>query len=83
LTKKKKKPKPYNGKKKTCSTNGAGLTVCLHEEDCKLKLIHIYHLPQIQVEVYQGPCYGLYMLNPGSGTIRRCGPVGIGVDLLE
>ena len=23
----------------------------------------------------------LYMLGPGSGTIRRCGPVGIGVSL--
>lgn len=28
-------------------------------------------------------CYGLYMLNSGSGTIRRCGPVGVGVALLE
>ena len=24
---------------------------------------------------------GLYMLCPGSGTIRRCGPVGVGVSL--
>jgi hypothetical protein len=29
------------------------------------------------------PCYGLYMLSPGSGTIRRYGPVGAGVALLE
>ena len=21
-------------------------------------------------------CHGLYMLSPGNGTIRRCGPVG-------
>jgi hypothetical protein len=28
-------------------------------------------------------CHGLNMLGPGSGTIRRCGPVGVGVDLLE
>ena len=28
-------------------------------------------------------CDGLYMLSPGSGTIRRCGPVGVGVVLLE
>ena len=28
-------------------------------------------------------CDGLYMFGPGSGTIRRCGPVGVGVDLLE
>ena len=28
-------------------------------------------------------CDGLYMLGPGSGTIRRCGPVGVGVALLE
>ena len=25
--------------------------------------------------------YDLYMLGPGSGTIRRCGPVGVGVAL--
>jgi len=29
-------------------------------------------------------CYdGLYMLGPGSGTIRGCGPVGVDVALLE
>jgi hypothetical protein len=28
-------------------------------------------------------CDGLYMLGPGSGTIRRYGPVGVGVVLLE
>jgi hypothetical protein len=26
--------------------------------------------------------YGLYMLGPGSGTIRRCGPVGVDMTLL-
>ena len=26
-------------------------------------------------------CYGLNMLRPGSGTIKRCGPVGVGVSL--
>jgi hypothetical protein len=25
--------------------------------------------------------YSLNMLDPGSGTIRRCGPVGVGVSL--
>jgi hypothetical protein len=30
------------------------------------------------------PCrHGLYMLDPGSGIIRKCGPVGVGVALLE
>ena len=28
-------------------------------------------------------CDGLYILGPGSGPIRRCGLVGIGVALLE
>ena len=28
-------------------------------------------------------CDGLYILGPGSGTISRYGPVGIGVVLLE
>jgi hypothetical protein len=26
-------------------------------------------------------CDGLYMLCPGSGTIRRCGLVGVGVSM--
>ena len=26
-------------------------------------------------------CDGLYMLGPGSGTIRRCGLLGVGVSL--
>jgi hypothetical protein len=26
-------------------------------------------------------CHGLNMLGPASGTIRRCGPVGVGVSL--
>ena len=26
-------------------------------------------------------CDGLYMLSPGSGTIRRCGLVGVGVSM--
>jgi hypothetical protein len=28
-----------------------------------------------------GFCDGLYMLSPRSGTIRGCGPVGVGVSL--
>lgn len=28
-----------------------------------------------------GECGGLYMLSPRSGTIRRCGPFGVGVTL--
>ena len=28
-------------------------------------------------------CHGLYMLGPGSGTIKRCGLVGGGMALLE
>jgi hypothetical protein len=31
-----KKPKPYNGKKKASSTNGAGLTGYQHVEECKI-----------------------------------------------
>jgi hypothetical protein len=30
-----------------------------------------------------GFCGDLYMLGPGSGTIRRCGPVRVGVSLWE
>jgi hypothetical protein len=29
----------------------------------------------------QCDCDGLYMLGPGSGAIRRCGLVGVGVSL--
>jgi hypothetical protein len=28
-------------------------------------------------------CAGLFMLDSGSGTVRRCGPVGVGVALLD
>ena len=35
------------------------------------------------VHIHYDICYGLYMLGPGSGTIKRCGPVGVGVALLE
>jgi hypothetical protein len=28
-------------------------------------------------------CDGLYMLSPETGNIRGCGPVGVGVALLE
>jgi hypothetical protein len=38
------KPKPYNGKMKASSTNGACLTRYLHVEECKY--IHIYHPAQ-------------------------------------
>ena len=31
----------------------------------------------------EGWCDGLYILGPGSGTIWRCGLVGIGVTWLE
>ena len=37
-----KKTKPYNGKKKAFSTNGADQTGGLHVKECKL--IHIYYL---------------------------------------
>ena len=30
-----------------------------------------------------GHCDGLYMLSPGSGTIRRCSPVQVGVAFSE
>ena len=39
-----KKPKPYNGKGRASSTNGTGLTECLHVEECSK--IYIYHLAQ-------------------------------------
>ena len=32
---------------------------------------------------HHGLCGGLNMLGPGSGTIKRCGLVGVGVTLLE
>jgi hypothetical protein len=38
-------------------------------------------LNQLTANVWM--CDGLYMLGPGSGTIRSCGPVGGGVGLLE
>jgi len=31
----------------------------------------------------KGECDGLYVFGPGSGAVGRCGPVGVGVALLE
>jgi hypothetical protein len=37
-----------------------------------------------QVQSWRYTWYGgLNMLGPGSGNIRRCGPTGVGVSLLE
>ena len=48
-------------------------------------------LPQVRMRVpdprdpvptlHMATCYSLNMLGPGSGTIRRCGLVGVGVSL--
>jgi hypothetical protein len=32
-------------------------------------------------ETREAGCHGVYVLGAGSGTIRRCGPVGVGVAL--
>jgi hypothetical protein len=39
--------------------------------------------PHLIEEQYLKHCDGLYTLGPGSGTIWRCGLVGIGVTWLE
>jgi hypothetical protein len=48
--------------------------------------IHISFTPILTfnanfIFIIQGHCDGLYMLGPGSGTIRKCGPVEEGVSL--
>jgi hypothetical protein len=40
-------------------------------------------LPLLQQDIWNTHCDGLYILGPGSGTIWRCGLVGIGVTWLE
>ena len=47
--------------------------VCVHECACVCTCVC----------VYEGVCDGLYMLGPGSGTIRGCGPLGLSVALWE
>ena len=32
-------------------------------------------------ETREAGCHGVYVLGAGSGTMRRCGPVGVGVAL--
>jgi hypothetical protein len=57
----------------------------LNKADESLSVASIDNL--VQIEFAYGyackelSCYGLYMLSPGSGTIKRCGPVGVGVSL--
>jgi hypothetical protein len=39
---------------------------------------------RMEIEESMGAsCGGLNVLGPGSGTVRRCGLVGVGVALLE
>jgi hypothetical protein len=47
--------------------------VCVHEGACVCTCVC----------VYEGVCDGLYMLGPGIGTIRGCGPLGLSVALWE
>jgi hypothetical protein len=42
---------------------------------------HIYHCLNGAIKILFLQCDGLYMLSPGSGTIRRCILVGVGVSL--
>ena len=44
-----------------------------------LRLCDIWNSGDFSESIYDG----LYMLSPRSGTIRRCGPVEVGVVLLE
>jgi hypothetical protein len=44
-------------------------------------LIHLMARKQREKDEEVRVCYGLHMLSPGSGAIRRCGPVGVGVSL--
>ena len=52
----------------------AGLCICLYQLLSEASLMTI---------AVGRTCDGLNMLGPGSGTIRRCGLVGVGVALLE
>ena len=46
------------------------------------KIFNIIHANQIQEHIKTITHYdGLYMLSPGNGTIRKYGPVGVGVLL--
>ena len=52
---------------------GLTLTTQLHQE-----------IARIEIDAHTSwLCSGLNVLSPGSGTIRMCGPVGVGVALLE
>ena len=56
-----KKLKPYNGKRRGSSINGAGLTGCLHLEECKY--IHNNYPAQNSVQVDQIPQLSTNTLN--------------------
>ena len=51
---------------------------------CFVHIIYFFYKPQSRYKVgFLGTFYGLYILGPGSGTIWRCGLVGMGVTRLE
>ena len=52
------------------------------QKRCKYSVLvsEIYNLNKDKI-IYLGGCDDLYMLSPGSDTIRKCDPVGVGVLL--
>ena len=55
----------------------------LYNDNIIIIIINNNRTKEIKLCISQGSCYGLYVLSPGSGTIRRCGPVEVSVTLLE
>jgi hypothetical protein len=50
-----------------------------------LKMWKVQALESKGIKIYvvdKESCDGLYMLGPESGTIRRCGHIGVGMSLL-
>jgi hypothetical protein len=71
-----------------CSTStptpppSAGFNFACSQREKLLKKTKENTLGQEGRMIGNGVCYcGLYMLSPGSGPIRRCGHVGVGVAL--
>jgi hypothetical protein len=57
--------------------------VYIRSEDNFWELVFFYHVGPGHglLDISYGNCDGVYVLGPGSGTIRRCGPIGVGVSL--
>ena len=67
----------------TCKTVIHMRCVSFHLQPANYNKAHILSQEGVAMDTTVCGCDGLYLLGPGSGTIRRCSPVGVSMALME